>query len=502
MLEVSQVLECKQLAGQEVPIREISRRLDISRNTVRRYLRGASPGVREECEKRSRPVLDGIRPRVKAMLAKECESATPRKQRLTAARIHRILLDEKYKVSERTVRTVVRELRHEARDPLKHAYLPLAYLPGQDAQVDFMESVVDDIHEGRVKIFVLIVRACHSRRTYRYAAPNQTREALLEGLIQSFEFFGGVFEHMWFDNLTPAVRKVLKGREREMQRAFAVFQAHYGFKAEFCSPGKGNEKGGVENDVKWTRSEVFSPIPTVDGRSDIQARLDDLATAELNRTVTGCDKSIGELWQVEQAHLRPLPCRAFDAATTRTASVSNRSWVQTGSNFYSVPVDKVGSLVTLKIAAETVTVMHEGAALARHRRSYGKGQMVLELEHYLPLLERKHRGLDRAVPVKQWLKNVPPCWERLLQSLRHREGEIEGSKSFVATLQLVAHHGIEATTNAVEAALTEGTVSVPMIRYHLGHREEQQRPEVGVIEYSGPSVQPSLASTYEEVLCG
>ena len=264
MLEVSQVLECKQLAGQEVPIREISRRLDISRNTVRRYLRGASPGVREEHEPRSRPVLDGVRPRVKAILAKERESATPRKQRLTAARIHRILLDEEHKVSERTVRTVVRELRHEARDPLKHAYLPLAYLPGQDAQVDFMESVVDDIHEGRVKSFVLIVRACHSRRTYRYAAPNQTREALLEGLIQSFEFFGGVFEHMWFDNLTPAVRKVLKGREREMQRAFAVFQAHYGFKAEFCSPGKGNEKGGVENDVKWTRSEVFSPIPTVD----------------------------------------------------------------------------------------------------------------------------------------------------------------------------------------------------------------------------------------------
>lgn len=49
MIEVSQVLECKQLAGQEVPIRETSRRLDISRNTVRRDLRGASLFFAECC---------------------------------------------------------------------------------------------------------------------------------------------------------------------------------------------------------------------------------------------------------------------------------------------------------------------------------------------------------------------------------------------------------------------------------------------------------------------
>tara|TARA_R110002111_G_scaffold74704_1_gene118601 strand:+ start:1864 stop:2037 length:174 start_codon:yes stop_codon:yes gene_type:complete len=49
MIEVSQVLECKQLAGQEVPIRETSRRLDISRNTVRRDMRAASLFFAECC---------------------------------------------------------------------------------------------------------------------------------------------------------------------------------------------------------------------------------------------------------------------------------------------------------------------------------------------------------------------------------------------------------------------------------------------------------------------
>ena len=390
----------------------------------------------------------------------------------------------------------------KARDPLQHAYLPLAYLLGKDAQVDFMESVVDDIHEGRVKVFVLIVRACHSRRTYRYASPNQTRVALLEGLMQAFAFFRGVFAHMWFDNLTPAVRKVLSGCHREVQRGFEVFQAHYGFKAEFCSPGKGNEKGGVENDVKWTRSEVFSPIPTVDGRAGVQERLDTLAAAEMTRTVTGCATTIGESWQFEQQHLMPLPTWPFHAATTRSASVSNRSWVQWGRNYYSVPVHLVGSIVVLKVSAEMVTITHKGVEVAEHRRSYGQDKMVLELAHYLPLLERKHRGLDRAVPVQQWLATACACWPQLLAALRQREGEVEGSKSFVATMMLAEHHGSDAATSAVKASLLDGTVSLPMIRYYLGCDQEERRPEVGVIEYAGPSVQANLASKYEEVLCG
>ena len=107
-----------------------------------------------------------------------------------------------------------------------------------------------------------------------------------------------------------------------------------------------------------------------------------------------------------------------------------------------------------------------------------------------------------AVPVQQWLDAVPACWLRLLQTLRNREGEIDGSKSFVAVLQLAMHHGTQLVTDAVEAALIEGSVSLPTIRYHLGCREERERSPVAPVDYAGPSVQPSLAATYEEVLCG
>ncbi|MEE9391884.1 MAG: hypothetical protein V3W41_05200 [Planctomycetota bacterium] len=131
------------------------------------------------------------------------------------------------------MRSLVAEVRLEIRDALEHAYIPLAYDPGRDAQVDFFEGVVIGVDGEHEKVHILLMRACYSGRTFAYAAPNQTREALLEGLMQAFEFFGGIFPNIWFDNLTPVVRRVLKGRTRELQEAFAIFEAHYGFKSEF-----------------------------------------------------------------------------------------------------------------------------------------------------------------------------------------------------------------------------------------------------------------------------
>ena len=173
------------------------------------------PGVYQIEEPRPQPAPECVRAKVRDPLLTEQERSTPRKQRLTAARIHRLLEREDIEVGASTVQRVVREQRMERRDALEHAYLPLEYDPGEDGQVDFYEGVADDRVLGRVKVIVLLVRACFSGACSAYAAPNQTREALLEGLMWAFDHFGGVFRNLLFDNLTPAAKKVLKGRTRE-----------------------------------------------------------------------------------------------------------------------------------------------------------------------------------------------------------------------------------------------------------------------------------------------
>jgi transposase len=244
MLEVSQVSECRQLQAQRRSIRAIAKELGVSRNTVRGYVRGQRrPAGYSLVAGRPSPVSSVLAPRVREMLVAERAAATPRKQLLTAARIGRLLSAEGLVASESTVRAVVRLARLDVRDPLRHAFVPLVYAPGQDEQVDFFEGDVDDVDFGRVTCFILLARACYSGRTFAYAAPNQTREALFEGLMLAFECFGGVFRKLWFDNLTPAVRKILQGRRRLEQMGLRVHPGALRLRGRVLRAGQGQRKG-------------------------------------------------------------------------------------------------------------------------------------------------------------------------------------------------------------------------------------------------------------------
>jgi transposase len=55
----------------------------------------------------------------------------------------------------------------------------------------------------------------------------------------AFEYFGGVFHLLRYDNLASAVRKILRGYQREETVRFMAFRSHWRFAAEFCTPGRG-----------------------------------------------------------------------------------------------------------------------------------------------------------------------------------------------------------------------------------------------------------------------
>lgn len=497
MLEVSQVLKCKQLHAQGASIRAVARELSISRNTARRYLRGErQPGEYRMTGARGQPARDELRPLVEAWLSAERAAGVPRKQRLTAARVHRLLSEQGHEASAATVRRLVSAVRLGLRDPLAHAYLALGYDPGRDAQVDFFEGVVADAAGEQSKVFILLVRACYSTRSFAYAAPNQTREALLEGLTQAFEHFGGVFQRVWFDNLTAAVAKVLVGRDRVQQRGFAAFAAHYGFEAVFCAPAAGWEKGGVEGAVKYSRHEILSPMPVVGSRQEVQALCEAFMAREESRRPANRKQPIGELWQREVGELIPLPAGRFDASRARETKVTKRSWVCSGTNFYSVPVAWVGQSVLLKLDAERVLVVGPGGETVSHARCHGRQQMRLQLAHYLPLLRRKSRGLDQAIVVREWLGRQAACWSELLLRLRRREGEVQGSQAFVDVLVLCEEHGTEAVQAAVERALGHPEVSRETVRYQLRVAREATCDPPERVVFEGPRIEQGSAAAY------
>ena len=91
---------------------------------------------------------------------------------------------------------------------------------------------------------------------------SETREALLEGLQQIFNFIGYVPKAIWFDQMSSVALKTRDEKGLVKISDFVTrFATHYGFEIKLCNPNSGHEKGNVENKVGTIRRNFFVPEP-------------------------------------------------------------------------------------------------------------------------------------------------------------------------------------------------------------------------------------------------
>ena len=76
-----------------------------------------------------------------------------------------------------------------------------------------------------------------------------------------------------YDNLTSAVEKVLKGKDRMEQESFRKFHGYYNFTARFCNVDSGHEKGGVEGLVGFARRNYMVPIPRAESLEELNEQI-------------------------------------------------------------------------------------------------------------------------------------------------------------------------------------------------------------------------------------
>jgi transposase len=175
----------------------------------------------------------------------------PRKQRHTARRVWRRLVDEYgAAVGESTVRAFVAKVNFELDNQLRMVTVPQIHGPGEEAECDFGEfwAYVDAVF---MKLWMFCLRLSHSGDGFHMAFSHQAQEAFLEGHVLGLAALGGVPGRVRYDNLRPAVAKVLFGRDRTETERFIALRSHYGFDSFYCRPGieGAHEKGGVEGEV-------------------------------------------------------------------------------------------------------------------------------------------------------------------------------------------------------------------------------------------------------------
>src|ERR1044071_3469706 len=203
-----------------VPIRQLAREMGIPRNTIRRYLRGAEACVGKPRGVPGAPVHDAVKPRAEEIL-EDSKRWTAGKQRLTAARLHELLLGEGHAASYTVVKQIVREWKRQR----KEVFVPLVYKPRDVGEVDFFEVLVDVAGERR-KAQMFVMRLMHSGRDFAWLYPRQDQTCFLDGHVRAFAHFGAVPHRLAYDNLKPAVARPLVGSGRGLPPRLPALPRH------------------------------------------------------------------------------------------------------------------------------------------------------------------------------------------------------------------------------------------------------------------------------------
>jgi transposase len=442
-------------------IRALAERHGVHRRAVRQALESAVPPPKRTPAGRPAPKLGEYRELIDGWLVDDLDA--PRKQRHTAKRVWRRLVDEHgARVAETTVRDYVRRRRRELGHGPREVFVPQVHAPGRTAEVDWGQAEVE-LGGARTRVHLFFMRSCFSAAAFSMASPVETQQAFLEGHAHAFDWFDGVFAEVRYDNLASAVKQVLKGRRRVESDRFVALRSHYLFDSVFTTPGiaGAHEKGGVEGEVGRLRRNHLVPVPAVGSIAQLNALLRDACEQDLARRIAGRPGTVAAQHALERPMLGALPdAGPFDATETAMVRVDAKALVTVRQNRYSVPVALAGLRVGAAIGAGEIVISHQGREVARHERSHGRFAISAQLDHYLELLARKPGGLERSLALSQerdrgaW----PACFDELWQALAGRYGASEAARQMVDVLVLVREHGPACVELAVRGTLAASAI--------------------------------------------
>jgi len=303
MLSREEVVEIKVLVRQGKSIREIARLKGVSRNTVRRYLRGLADSVRSPAQTARVCKLDAF----KAYLSDRVRAAHP--AWLPASVLFSEIKQMGYTGGSSMVRAHLRTLKPVAAlDPVVRFETP----PAQQMQVDWIV-----FRRSKSPLSAFVATLGYSRTSYVEFVTDEKLASLLGCHERAFEFFGGVPLEVLYDNMKSVVlvRDAYGPGRHRFQGTFLEFADHHGFVARLCRPYRARTKGKVERFNGYLRRSFYNPLASRLSQQGLQL---DVATAnaEVLRWLRGVanvrvhgttGKRPLDLLLEEQARFQPLP---------------------------------------------------------------------------------------------------------------------------------------------------------------------------------------------------
>lgn len=409
--------------------------------------------------------------------------------------------DHPYTGSETAFYDYVRKMRRARNQTPRNVALRFEGVPGEYLQIDWGE--VRDFPftkagmEQQTRYF-FAARLKYSRYMYVSFHTDMREETLLRCLIACFQEIDGVPWAVVTDNMKTAVLGRTAQHEPIWNPAYQKLAVEFKFHPDVCAPASGNQKGAVENLVKFVKGN-FLPGRSFYDDADLAEQCQawrHQVNSERPSDATGQPPAV--LLAEEQPRFGPLPDVASDYGFFDCVVVSREGLVAVETNRYSVPAHLIGRALTARIHTNRIELFADREQVATHPRLSSQHARVIDPAHFEAAFATKPRG--RVMVYRDWLCSLSPQVQSYVRELSYKRraemgqqmialydlAQEMGKSDFVAALELAAEqhmYGVE----YVRAILSEVTTAVPKV---TAEQDERLLPLIGPQQYE---VERSLA---------
>jgi transposase len=413
-----------------------------------------------------------------------------------ATAIHQSLRRLGFTGSVRRLQEYIATVRVEPKP--REAFLKLSFEPGQCVQVDWGEF--GDVFGDGVKIHAFVMVQCYSRKIFVEFTRSEKFEDFIRCHERAIRFFGGVTHEAWYDNLASAVSERM-GKLVRFNARFRAYVGHYNVRPYACNAGQGNEKGRVEDGVKYIRLSFWADR-TFRDFDDLKAQCAEWVTGTANAREHKTTKRIPDLVfeNEEKSHLLEANPHPYETDEILSKEVPPQFHLTYETNQYSVPWTLVGMIITLRIDDENVRIYYGDKSVATHPRYYGKHATFTLPGHQAGLLERKP-GADHHTWQVTLVKQAGPSLERYLKLIAagHRSLRSE-VRRLVAMITVYGAQSVEQATTELLSRGIVGAESLEMLLKAQGAQEKAPQP----LTFQSPKLNRMTAnpdlSRYDELL--
>lgn len=438
----------------------ISRELGINRKTVIRVVERRE--VLLEASARSRSShLDPFKEQIRAQLRKDVK--------VTGTALLNYLRGLGYTGGITVLRDFLVTERGRMVQP-REAFLRLAFSPGEVAQVDWGEF--GDVFGDGIKYHCFAMVLAYSRMIYVEFTRSEKFEEFIRCHENAFKYFGGVPRECWYDNLATAVSDRMGGLIRFNAR-FMAYMGHHGVRPHACNVARGNEKGRVEDLIKYIRMNFWSGRSFTDF-DDLTKQLivwrNQTANSREHRTTKRVVRILFESEEKQKLlQLNPVP---YDTDEIFSRSVTSDFHLQYETNRYSVPWTLVGMTVTVRVNGREVKIYYNEKFICLHARSYLKNKVFTAEVHKAGLLERKP-GATRETWQLGYVKSLGPRMAEYVELVRQGPRSLKYELSRLVAL--VTIYGEQMVLDACSECLGSGIVGVDNLELFLKRKHHPSK---------------------------